>query len=310
MGKYANKVVEQAKEWLGYNEADGSHKKIIDIYNSQAKPLPRYYTVKYTDAWCATFVSSVSIKLGYTDIMPTECGCYHMIEKYKALGCWVENDAATPAPGWVLFYDWEDNANGSGDNRNTPDHVGIVEKVTGNIITVIEGNYKNAVTRREIAINGRYIRGYGVPKYDEETTAKVEPQKKSITEVAKDVIAGKYGNGNARKQKIIAEGYNYNEVQNEVNRLLSVKNTASSTPAPVKVDGARSFNASKAGTYRVSASDGLRLRAGASTSKEILETMSYGSKVTCYGYSTGSWLYVVSASGKTGFCHTSYLKKV
>ena len=41
----------------------------------------------------------------------------------------------------------------------------------------------------------------------------------------------------------------------------------------------------------------------------ILETMENGSTVTCYGYHTGSWLYVVSASGKQGFCHKSLLKK-
>ena len=28
------KVVNQIKSWVGYNDADGSHKKIIDIYNS------------------------------------------------------------------------------------------------------------------------------------------------------------------------------------------------------------------------------------------------------------------------------------
>lgn len=45
--------------------------------------------------------------------------------------------------------------------------------------------------------------------------------KKSVEQVAKDVIAGKYGNGSARKQKLEAEGYNYTEVQNMVNKLLS-----------------------------------------------------------------------------------------
>lgn len=44
--------------------------------------------------------------------------------------------------------------------------------------------------------------------------------KLSITEVAKKVIAGEYGNGDARKKKLEANGYNYSEVQAEVNRLL------------------------------------------------------------------------------------------
>ena len=46
------------------------------------------------------------------------------------------------------------------------------------------------------------------------------PAKKSITEIAKDVISGKYGNGTTRVQKLKAEGYDPDEVQKEVNRLL------------------------------------------------------------------------------------------
>ena len=46
---------------------------------------------------------------------------------------------------------------------------------------------------------------------------------KDITEVAKDVINGLYGNGATRKKKLEAAGYNYKEVQAEVNRLLSPK---------------------------------------------------------------------------------------
>lgn len=43
---------------------------------------------------------------------------------------------------------------------------------------------------------------------------------KSITEVAKEVINGKYGVGAERKKKLEAEGYDYNKVQAEVSRLL------------------------------------------------------------------------------------------
>lgn len=44
--------------------------------------------------------------------------------------------------------------------------------------------------------------------------------KKSNTEVAREVIQGKWGNGAARKQKLTAAGYDYSAVQAEVNRLL------------------------------------------------------------------------------------------
>lgn len=168
MGKYASKVVAQAKAWLGRKESNGTHKAIIDVYNSH-KPLARGYAVRYTDEWCATFVSAVAVKLGYTDIIPTECSCTRMIDLFKKLGAWNESDSRTPKAGDIIFYDWHDN--GKGDNKGVSDHVGIVEKVSGKTITVIEGNYGEAVKRRTLKVNGKFIRGYGVPKYDAEPKA-------------------------------------------------------------------------------------------------------------------------------------------
>jgi N-acetylmuramoyl-L-alanine amidase len=83
------------------------------------------------------------------------------------------------------------------------------------------------------------------------------------------------------------------------------------SPAPVKVDYAKSLDRSKAGTYEIASDDGvLNLRAGASADKQLIEAMPSGSKVVCYGYYTDKWLYVVSATGKKGFCHSGYLKKL
>lgn len=44
---------------------------------------------------------------------------------------------------------------------------------------------------------------------------------KSVTEIAKEVLSGKWGNGDERKSKLESAGYNYSEVQKEVNKLLS-----------------------------------------------------------------------------------------
>lgn len=162
------KVVSIAQSYLGCKESDGSHKKIIDLYNSH-KPLARGYAMKYTDAWCSTFASAVAIAAELTDIIPTECGCEKHIQLFKGLGSWQENDAYVPSPGDYVFYDWDDS--GAGDCTGSADHVGIVEKVSGQTITVIEGNYSDSVKRRTITVNGRYIRGYGVPKYSSKATA-------------------------------------------------------------------------------------------------------------------------------------------
>ncbi len=158
-------VVGIAQGWLGRKESDGSHREIIDLYNSH-KPLARGYRVKYTDAWCAAFASAVAIQAGLTGVIPTECGCGGYIEQFKKLGSWEENDAYVPQPGDYIFYDWQDGTDyAATDNKGAPDHVGVVEKVSGQTITVIEGNMSGAVGRRTLKVNGRYIRGYGVPKY-------------------------------------------------------------------------------------------------------------------------------------------------
>ena len=52
--------------------------------------------------------------------------------------------------------------------------------------------------------------------------------KKSTDTIAKEVIAGKWGNGNDRKKKLEAAGYNYNTIQNRVNEMLGVKASSSS----------------------------------------------------------------------------------
>ena len=121
--------------------------------------------MSYSDDWCAAFVTACAIKCGATDIIPKECSCNKMIELFKGLGCWVENDAHVPSPGDIMFYDWDDS--GKGDNKGEVEHVGIVEAVSGSTVTVIEGNYQKECKRRTMKVNGKYIRGYGVPKYDE-----------------------------------------------------------------------------------------------------------------------------------------------
>lgn len=47
--------------------------------------------------------------------------------------------------------------------------------------------------------------------------------KKSIDELAREVINGKWGNGADRKARLTSAGYNYQEVQNRVNQILSPK---------------------------------------------------------------------------------------
>lgn len=139
--------------------------------------------------------------------------------------------------------------------------------------------------------------------------SKPEEPKKSVDEVAQEVIAGKWGNGDEREQRLEAAGYNYDEVQDKVNEILlgtkpEPKPQPDSKPADdipkmkeVKASKpAGKYDAKIAKTYTVNAKSGLNIRDGAGTNYNILVSVPYGTKVQNYGYySEGQglkWLYV------------------
>ena len=160
-------ILNQARAWVGCNEGDGTHKQIIDVYNSYS-PLPRGYKVKYTDSWCMTYISALFIKAGLADLCPIECSCYQAIELAKQKGIWEENDDIVPPVGALPMYDWD-------EKDGVPEHVGIVEKVEGNKLTVLEGNKSNAVGRRIIYVGDPSIRGYVLIKYDGTSSTPSQP---------------------------------------------------------------------------------------------------------------------------------------
>lgn len=75
-----------------------------------------------------------------------------------------------------------------------------------------------ATSSRYVQSNLDCIRKYDLEKWDWNTQ-----EVKSIDEIAKEVIAGKWGNGAVRKQRLRAAGYNPSMVQAKVNDLLKNK---------------------------------------------------------------------------------------
>lgn len=211
-------MIAKMQSWIGKNEVDGSFREIIDIYNSHT-PRARGYKLQYSDEWCAGTVSAAAIATGNTNAVPLEVSCHYMIESAKAKGIWVENDSYVPQGGDIILYDWQDS--GIGDNTGNPDHVGVVEYTSGGIIHVIEGNNGEKVARRELSVNGRYIRGFIVPKYSDNVAPSGGSNSTvsgTIDELARRVIAGEFGSGDARKNAL---GDKYDTVQARVNEILS-----------------------------------------------------------------------------------------
>lgn len=149
------------RSWVGFSEANGKFKQIIDLYNSM-KPLPRGYAVKYTDEWCDTTVSAAAIKAGCVDLVGRECGCEEHVKIFKSMGIWIEDGTITPHPGDIILFNWDSSVQ---PNNGYSDHIGVVESVSNGKITTIEGNKGEAVARRVLSVGNGNIRGFARPKW-------------------------------------------------------------------------------------------------------------------------------------------------
>ena len=179
------KVCNVMTGWLGRKESNNTHRAIIDIYNKYLPTAVKQHgtlnwKMPYSAPWCATAVSAAFIQAGLGDIFPVECSCPRMITIAKKMGIWQESDAYVPKIGDAVLYDWGDS--GRGDNTGTPDHIGLVTYISGDHMTVTEGNLNDSVADRSFNVNGRYIRGYVTPKFPDktETVTKEEVQEATI----------------------------------------------------------------------------------------------------------------------------------
>ena len=71
--------------------------------------------------------------------------------------------------------------------------------------------------------NGKKLQGLVNRRKAEQelfNTPMIEPTLKPLNEIAKEVIAGKWGNGKARKKALSDAGYDYNVVQTLVNKIM------------------------------------------------------------------------------------------
>lgn len=176
----ASDVIALAESCIGIDK-----RKVIDTYNSH-KPLAQGYAVKYTDSWCDTFLSYLFITLNAVDLIGgTECGVERHIQLFKKAGIWEEDGNVTPTPGAIICYNWDD---GTQPNDGWADHIGIVKSVLGTNVTVIEGNYNDQVTERQIPVGWGYIRGYAFPDYDNEEIKIVPKTAAGSVDISKPVI--------------------------------------------------------------------------------------------------------------------------
>lgn len=208
MGIKRSEVVAAANSWIGKKESDGSHKSIIDIYNTQTS-LPRNYKMTYTAAWCAATYTAIFQYLNALSMIAPECSCGYMIADAKTKGIWQESDSYVPKLGDGVMYDWDDD--GVGDNTGWPEHVGIVVETNGSTFKVVEGNKSDAVGTRTMSVNGKYIRGFIVPNFDEETTTSTTTTSSDLT------VDGEWGSYTTKRTQEVLGTTQDGIVSNQLN---------------------------------------------------------------------------------------------
>ena len=158
------------------------------------------------------------------------CNAEDFIERAKQAGLQVVN---YPTLGGIMV--WQKGATLSGNDG--AGHVAVVERIdSANQIYTSESGYGssafwNSIRRND---NGRWGLGNGytfrgcivnpaigdvhyvAPTNPQPSAPSSDINNKSVDELAKEVIAGKYGNGDARKSAL---GSRYSEVQSKVNEI-------------------------------------------------------------------------------------------
>lgn len=142
-------------------------KRLVGSYSRPNEFIAWYCTPRklsgswLTAPWCAMFASHVLKSAGVkTDAFAY---CPTWVNKFKSDKKW----GVTPRVGAVAFFDW--------DGDKLADHVGIVVKVGGSQVDVLEGNTTVGVARNRVAVQHRgkgLVMGYGYPDYG--TTASVK----------------------------------------------------------------------------------------------------------------------------------------
>ena len=316
-----DEFIKLAQSQVGYVETGNNHTKYsqyFDTEKSKGGPYPWFNGKKQNTPWCAIwicwlFVMVLEKILGSADKVRSWLGCpkpadncaagVPFLWEYLCKKGW-KVDKSKGQAGDIIFLNTKSAKNG---------HVGMIEKVDDSKYYTIEGNKSNGVRRSSYSKTSTSIYGICHPDWNsvpdpeeqkpEEPVAKPEPsepvtpaptpslepvpeKKKTTDELAKEVIAGKWGNGTDRANKLKAAGYDYNTVQNRVNEILGIKKPASSGK-----------------TMMVTAERGLNVRTGASKDTKWIRTMKKGTKVTVYETKNG-WARI----GSGEWCSMAYLK--
>lgn len=156
-----DELIKKAQSQIGYKEGNNNNTKYGQAYGLNYNP------------WCQMFVWWCANEVGIgTKIIPKTASCPNACKWFKNKNQIVKNSEVKK--GDIVFFTW--------DSSNNADHVGIVEKVEGNIFTTIEGNKNDAVERRKVSKTNACIYAIARPAYEENASTSSNTSTKTETE--------------------------------------------------------------------------------------------------------------------------------
>ncbi len=196
-------------------KANGGYSNAI-----QGKPVDQYANVLancvgYANGRFAEIMGEVTGTEGIK--YQLVCNAENFIEKAKKYGLRV---AKKPHAGGILV--WQKGKTLSGSDG--AGHVAVVEEVYSDTsVYTSESNYGGTafLNVKRSNSNGRWGISSSAYKYLGCIVNPAVDPTKTNEELAKEVLRGLWGNGSKRKQALTDEGYDYDAVQKEVNKLLA-----------------------------------------------------------------------------------------
>ena len=191
----------------------------------------KYIVVHYVGA-----VSSAYNNTAYFKSVNRSASATYFVDEISIWQCVEEKDAAWHC-GASTYYNGARNNNSIGIEMCCYNNKGVLDisdKTINNAIELV----KDIMKRYNIPVEN-VVRHYDVTRkvcpapfvndvarwndFKNRLVDEVKKELKPVEEVAKEVIAGKWGNGTDRVNRLTEAGYNYSEVQAKVNELLTGK---------------------------------------------------------------------------------------
>lgn len=173
--------------------------KAVLVLDWEAKNNPQFG--KNDLEWCLKWCSYVQKKIGIKPIIYVQKSAMDAVKK-SGYGLWVAQYPDYEQTGYQE-HPWNEGAYNCLLRQYTS--VGKLSGYNGSLD--LNKAYISAASWRKLATKTVKI-------------ATIKPAKKSVNTIAREVLAGKWGNGTDRKTRLTKAGYDYSKVQAAVNKFV------------------------------------------------------------------------------------------